>query len=144
MKILVSNCLLGANCKYNGGNNFSAEIVEILKKHEIIPVCPETFGGLKAPRLPAEIVGDKVLFKDGSDATQAFMCGAEKTLEIAKKEGATVAILKANSPSCGNGVIYDGSFTGKKVQGYGVTAKMLIDNGIRVLSDTDIEEIRKL
>lgn len=144
MKILVSHCFLGENCKYNGGNNYNADLLEILKKHELIPVCPETFGGLKSPRLPAEIVGEKVLFSDGGDATRAFVKGAEKTLNVAKAEGVRVAVLKANSPSCGSGIIYDGTFTGKKVSGYGVAAKLLIENGIKVFSEEDLEEIKKL
>ena len=144
MKILISNCFLGENCKYNGGNNYNAELLNVLKNHELIPVCPETFGGLKSPRLPAEIVGDKVLFSDGSDATEAFVKGAEKALEIAKAQGVKVAVLKANSPSCGSGIIYDGTFTGKKVSGYGVAAKLLKENGIKVYSEQDIEEIKKL
>lgn len=144
MKILISHCFLGENCKYNGGNNYNAELLNVLKNHELIPVCPETFGGLKSPRLPAEIVGDKVLFSDGGDATQAFVNGAKKALEIAKAQGVKVAVLKANSPSCGSGIIYDGTFTGKKVSGYGVAAKLLMENGIKVYSEQDIEEIKKL
>lgn len=144
MKILISHCFLGENCKYNGGNNYNAELLNALKNHELIPVCPETFGGLKSPRFPAEIVGDKVLFSDGSDATEAFVKGAEKALEIAKTQGVKVAVLKANSPSCGSGTIYDGTFTGKKVSGYGVAAKLLKENGIKVYSEQDIEEIKKL
>ncbi len=144
MKILISHCFLGENCKYNGGNNYNAELLNVLKNHELIPVCPETFGGLKSPRFPAEIVGDKVLFSDGSDATEAFVKGAEKALEIAKTQGVKVAVLKANSPSCGSGTIYDGTFTGKKVSGYGVAAKLLKENGIKVYSEQDIEEIKKL
>lgn len=144
MKILISHCFLGENCKYNGGNNYNAELLNVLKNHELIPVCPETFGGLKSPRFPAEIVGDKVLFSDGSDVTQAFVNGAKKALEIAKAQGVKVAVLKANSPSCGSGIIYDGTFTGKKVSGYGVAAKLLKENGIKVYSEQDIEEIKKL
>lgn len=144
MKILISHCFLGENCKYNGGNNYNAELLNVLKNHELIPVCPETFGGLKSPRFPAEIVGDKVLFSDGSDVTQAFVNGAKKALEIAKAQGVKVAVLKANSPSCGSGIIYDGTFTGKKVSGYGVAAKLLMENGIKVYSEQDIEEIKKL
>lgn len=144
MKILISHCFLGENCKYNGGNNYNAELLNVLKNHELIPVCPETFGGLSSPRLPAEIVGGKVLFSDGSDVTQAFVNGAKKALEIAKAQGAKVAVLKANSPSCGSGIIYDGTFTGKKVRGYGVAAKLFMENGIKVYSEQDIEEIKKL
>ena len=144
MKILISHCFLGENCKYTGGNNYNAELLNVLKNHELIPVCPETFGGLKSPRFPAEIVGDKVLFSDGSDVTQAFVNGAKKALEIAKAQGVKVAVLKANSPSCGSGIIYDGTFTGKKVSGYGVAAKLLMENGIKVYSEQDIEEIKKL
>lgn len=144
MKILISHCFLGENCKYNGGNNYNAELLNVLKNHELIPVCPETFGGLKSPRFPAEIVGDKVLFSDGSDVTQEFVNGAKKALEIAKEQGVKVAVLKANSPSCGSGIIYDGTFTGKKVSGYGVAAKLLMENGIKVYSEQDIEEIKKL
>ena len=86
MKVLVSACLLGHNCKYSGGNNYDPILNELLKGHEIIPVCPEVMGGLSVPRIPCEIIGDKVIGKDGNDYTYPYQLGAKKALEIAKKE----------------------------------------------------------
>ncbi len=142
---LVSACLLGINCKYTGDNNLDVELVNKLKKQGIVPVCPEQLGGLTTPRLPAEIQGGdgldvlsgraKVIRNDGVDVTEAFIKGAEETLKIAETLGLTKAILKAKSPSCGNKIIYDGSFTGKKVTGQGVTAALLTSKGIEVFSE---------
>lgn len=133
-KVLVSACLLGVDCKYNGGNNYDEEIFKELEKYELIPVCPEIFGGLSTPRKPSEIVGDKVINNEGLDVTNNFKRGAEETLKLAKKLGVKKAILKAKSPSCGNGKIYDGTFTGTIIDGDGITTKLLKENGIEVIT----------
>lgn len=137
MNILVSSCLTGLDCKYNGGNNFSKKISALMDKHVIIPVCPEVLGGLPTPRPPAEIKGGYVINKEGVDVTQNFKAGAKKALEAAKKYNCTVAVLKSNSPSCGFGRIYDGTFSGTLIDGNGITAALLKENGIRVLTEND-------
>ena len=144
---LISACLCGVNCKYNGKNNLKEEFLNLLKTGEAILVCPEQLGGLTTPRCPAEIVGSteeiinlekgKVLTKEGKDITQEFLRGAKETLKIAKKAGIKKSILKEGSPSCGCNFIYDGSFSGNKIRGEGITAKMLKDAGIDVISDED-------
>lgn len=137
--ILVSACLLGENCKYNGGNNRNETVLKYLEGKEYIAICPESFGGLKIPRLPAEIIGSKVFLKDGTDVTDKFLKGAEKTLELAKKHGAKEAVLKESSPSCGCNFIYDGSFSGVKIKGKGITAAILVKEGISVKSEKNLE-----
>lgn len=139
---LVSMCLCGVNCKYSGGNNYDESVLDIINAGDAIPVCPEVMGGLGTPRIPHEIVGGdgfdvlegraKVISKDGEDNTAAFIAGAEKVLEIAKKLDVKEVILKSKSPSCGNGKIYDGSFSGVLIDGVGVTTALLIKNGISV------------
>ena len=137
-------CLCGVNCKYSGGNNYDESVLEIINAGDAIPVCPEVMGGLGTPRVPHEIVGGdgfdvlegraKVLSKDGEDNTDAFIAGAKKVLEIAKKLDVKEVILKSKSPSCGNGKIYDGRFSGVLIDGVGVTTALLIKNGIVVRS----------
>ena len=138
MNILVSSCLCGVNCKYNGGNNEDKRVAKLMDTHTVICVCPEVLGGLSTPRTPAEIVGDRVITKDGEDVTEAFYKGAEKALEAAEKYNVDMAILKANSPSCGCGKVYDGTFSKTLVEGDGVFAKMLKEKNIRVYSENDI------
>ncbi len=150
MNILVSACLLGTNCKYSGGNNLTTKVLELMKEHTLIPVCPEQLGGLTTPRKPCEIdtgggfevlTGHaKVMNSIGEDLTEQFVKGAQETLNLAKLYGCTSAILKANSPSCGCGIIYDGSFSGKHKEGSGVTAHILLNNGIVVATENDFEE----
>ena len=136
---IVSRCLLGYDCKYNGGNNKNDAVIEFCKTHDYVTICPETAGGLESPRPPAEIVnkpGEEVCVvnKDGVDITRQFNDGATKSIEAVMKALASRghaariegAILKANSPSCGSGVIYDGSFSGTKTKGFGVFTAMLI------------------
>ena len=106
-KLLISACLLGRNCKYNGGNNYTPLVEELKARYELIPVCPEAFGGLKIPHEPSERVGDRVLSRSGEDVTAAFVRGAEKTAEIARRNGVRLAVLKERSPSCGCGAVYD-------------------------------------
>ena len=139
-KYLVSACLLGHNCKYNGGNNDNAAVRAFLQDKDWCVFCPERASGLPAPRLPSEIRGGKVYSKAGDDVTEEFRLGAEKALALCKKQGADRAILKARSPSCGPHAVYDGSFTGTVVPGMGVTAKLLAENGIELLDEEDIEK----
>lgn len=138
MKILVSACLLGENCKYSGGNNFSGEIARFLEGHEIISVCPEVMGGLSVPRSPCELVGDEVINREGVSCDKEFRLGAQMVLELAKAEKIDLAILKSRSPSCGVSRIYDGSFSGKLVPGSGITARLLMENGFRVMDSDEI------
>ena len=133
MRVLVSACLLGYNCKYNGKNNLNSKIVELLKTHEVIPVCPETFGGLSCPRIPCEKVGDRILDKEGNDCTKQFIKGAEEALNIAKEKQVDFAILQKRSPSCGNSVIYDGTFKGNLIAGNGVFAQKLQSLNIPIM-----------
>ena len=143
-KILVSACLLGENCKYSGGNNKNDEVIALADSFELIPVCPECFGGLTIPRLPSEIKGGRVYAKDGEDVTDAFVSGAEQTLYITKETNAPCAVLKENSPSCGFGKIYDGTFSGNKIDGNGITAQLLFDNEIQIFGESQIKKMRCL
>lgn len=143
MKIMVSACLLGDNVRYDGNNNYNQELIDFLKDHEVIKVCPETLGGLETPRIPAEILGDKVVNYEGTDVTSFFQEGAMKTLEIAKENDIKVAILKRNSPSCGANTIYDGTFTHTVTKGDGLAAKLLKDNGITILNEINYKEYFK-
>lgn len=137
-KILVSACLVGVNCKYDGTNNDNEKVIEYLKDKEMILICPEVWGGLTTPRDPSEVLGSKVISNKGKDVTENFQRGAEETLKLAKKFGIKKALLKAKSPSCGSGKIYDGTFSKTIIDGYGVTAKLLKDNGIEIISELDI------
>lgn len=140
IRILISTCLLGANCRYSGEEgSIVPEISELQKEFELIPVCPEVYGGLPTPRLPAERQGNRVVTKEGGDVTEAFQRGAEETLKLARLFHCSYAILKENSPSCGAGMIYDGTFTGKKISGHGVTAALLQKNGIQVIGESQIK-----
>ena len=141
MVIAVSACLLGENCKYNGGNNYSEALAAFLQGHEAVPICPEVLGGLGVPREPAELVGGVVRHRDGSSVDAAFRAGAAAALEAVKAAGAQLVILQSRSPSCGVGTIYDGSFTGRLTEGNGVFATLLKENGIEV---TDVAYILKL
>lgn len=147
---LISACLCGINCKYNGKNNLNLYFAELLKEGDVIPVCPEQLGGLTTPRLPAEIKAgsgqdvlagnSKVFNKNGDDVTDMYVKGAYETLKIAQLAGIDTAILKSRSPSCGSGYIYDGSFSYKLRQADGVTAALLRENGIRVMDEDEYLE----
>ena len=130
--IVVSACLAGVNCNFRGLNSESAQVTELVKLGKAIMVCPEQLGGLTTPRCPAEIKNGKVITKDGVDVTDAFKRGAHEVLNICRKYNCTEAILKSNSPSCGCGKIADGNFNGTLIDGYGVTAALLKENGIKV------------
>lgn len=140
-KILVSACLLGENCKYNGTNNKNEDVLALTDVFEIVPVCPECFGELPIPREPAEIVGDRVVSKEGVDVTDQFKMGADRALYVAKECNAPVALLKENSPSCGFGKIYDGTFSKRLVDGNGVTAQLLVDNDIQVFGESNVKKL---
>ena len=140
MKIMVSACLLGENCKYNGGNNRRPELLRLLAGHTVIPVCPEVLGGLPTPRVPAEIVNGIVMNREGLSVDAAFRQGAEKALALAEREQPDLIILQSRSPSCGVKEIYDGTFSGKRVPGRGVFADRALRAGFRV---TDIEDVLK-
>lgn len=145
MVILVSACLLGENCKYNGGNNFDSKLVEKLQQSggKIISVCPEVLGGLSTPRIPSEVVQGVVINREGINVDREFRFGAERALNIAMQEKVDFAVLKANSPSCGFGQIYDGTFSGTKVLGNGIFADLLAKRGVRIFTEKQIDEIRQ-
>ena len=140
---IVSACLLGQNCKYNGGNNRNEDVVEFCRTHKYVTVCPESAGRLPSPRPPAEKVGSKIMDKNGNDLTEAFIRGAEISLkscmEMARLSGEEIegAILKANSSSCGVGHIYDGTFSGTLTEGNGVFAGMLRRLGIETITEKE-------
>ncbi len=144
-KYLISACLVGENVRYDGQNCLQQQLKQLIDTNQAVMMCPEVSGGLQTPRLAAEIVGGnghdvlnhqaKVLDTEGNDVTQAFILGAEKTLKLAQLHQITHIILKANSPSCGSVMIYDGSFTGHKIHGVGVTTALLEQHGFQVLTE---------
>lgn len=138
MIIGVSACLLGENCKYNGGNNESKKLLDYIKGHTVVAVCPEVMGGMPTPRDPAEIVGGVVRQKSGRSVDAEFRTGARAALKKLKDAGAELAILQSRSPSCGVKEIYDGTFTGRLVKGKGVFAAMAEEAGIRAV---DVEDL---
>lgn len=144
---IVSRCLIGINCKYDGGNNVKPDVVRFCEEHSCVSVCPEAQGGLKSPREPAEQVDGRVIDKTGKDVTEFFQRGAEEALRLAmdtaERKGEVIegAILKAYSPSCGSGYIYDGTFTGRRVSGNGIFTKMLKDMGIPVATENNFKEV---
>ena len=144
MVLLVSACLLGLRCRYDGQSKRMDGLERLLALPvSLVPVCPEVFGGLPTPRMPAERQGERVRALDGRDVTENYRRGAEETLRFAQLLDARTALLKERSPSCGSNMIYDGSFTGRRVPGAGVTARLLAAHGIRVFSEEHIEELRE-
>ena len=132
--ILVSACLCGINCKYNGKNNYNEEVFKLVKDGFAIPVCPEQLGGLTTPRIPSEIKDGRVINKEGIDVTDNFIKGANEVLELCKKLNITKVILKSKSPSCGKGKIYNGNFDGTLVEGNGILTEILLKNNIEVIT----------
>jgi len=143
VKILISACLLGVRCRYDGQSKAYPGIEELGKKHILIPVCPEQLGGLSTPRPPAERQGEKVITKNGIDVTMQYCHGAEETLRLCRLFGCEAAVLKERSPSCGCGEIYDGTFTGTLTAGDGMTAEWLTTQGIPVYGESQIRELLK-
>ncbi len=136
--ILVSACLAGVKCRYDGNDNANKKVIEMVRKGIAVPICPEQLGGLQTPRIPAEIYEDKVINKKGENVTSQFKKGAKETLRIAELTNCHKAILKQSSPSCGYGKIYDGSHTGRIIEGSGLTAKLLAQKGIIILTEEDL------
>ena len=144
-KYLISACLIGENVRYDGKNCLQQQLKQLIETGQAVTICPEVSGGLSTPRPPAEIVGGdgcdvlnhraKVIDAQDNDVTQAFILGAEKTLKLAQKYQVTHVILKANSPSCGSNMIYDGTFTGQKIHGVGVTTALLEQHGFQVITE---------
>ena len=141
MRILVSLCLLGAACRYDGGSKPCGAVLRLAQRHELIPVCPEQLGGLPTPRPPAEIRGEKVETREGADVTAAYRRGAEETLRLYRQLGCSCALMKARSPSCGCGAVYDGTFSGTLRPGNGVTAQLLREEGIAVFTEDEAEKL---
>lgn len=141
MRILVSACLLGVGCRYDGQSNQLPQLEQLMKKHTCIPVCPEIFGGLPTPRVPAERQGNKVITQDGQDVTENFIRGTAEVLRLADLYHCKAALLKERSPSCGSGQIYDGAFTKTLVEGDGLTAQMLKKKGISVYGESQIRDL---
>ena len=141
MNLLISACLTGIRCRYDGGSNMVSHLDELMEKHVLIPVCPEVVGGLPTPRVPAERIGEKVLTRDGRDVTESYERGAQEALRLAQMTGCTHALLKERSPSCGCGVIYDGTFSGARCPGDGVCAALLKQHGIQVLGESRVQEL---
>ena len=141
MNIIVSACLLGTPCRYDGKSKACGKIEKLIGTHCLIPVCAEILGGLPTPRTPAEIVNGRVITKDGRDVSEYFVRGAVEVLRLAKLYNATTAVLKERSPSCGYGKIYDGTFTGTLTDGNGICAALLTANKIRVIGESQIDSI---
>ena len=145
MKLLISACLLGEPCRYDGKSRpLPAEtLARLQSQFELIPVCPETLGGLPTPRVPSELQGERVVTADGRDVTAEYTRGAQAALAIAREHGAFAALLKERSPSCGKGEIYDGSFSRTLKTGNGVTAERLLEAGFTVYGESEIERLIK-
>ena len=141
MNILVSACLLGVQCRYDGKGVMHEEIAQLMKEHNLIPVCPEIYGGLATPRDPAERIGERIVTNTGNDVTAQYEKGASEILRLAKLYDCHYAILNERSPSCGYGTIYDGTFQGKLTDGNGATAQLLAENGITIYGESRIQEL---
>lgn len=144
--ILVSACLAGVNCRYDGDNNKDKFVEKLVKEGRAVAICPEVLGGMAIPRIPCEIIfkdGEKNVYnKKGEDFTSEFKKGAKKTLKIAQAIGVDAAILKAKSPSCGLGRIYDGTFSDRLVEGNGLTAELLSKYGIKIYTEKQLDDFR--
>lgn len=138
-RILVSACLLGVSCRYDGTGKANEQLMKLMEKYELVPVCPETLGGLATPREPSEIVGGRVVSSSGKDVTAQFVKGAQETLKLAELYGCKRAVLKEKSPSCGFQKVYDGTFSKVLIQGNGIAADLLFKNGITVTGETDLD-----
>ncbi len=142
-KIIVSGCLMGCDCRYKGDNCKCDALLSLAEKHTLIPVCPEQLGGLATPRDPAEICGDKIISNHGKDVTCEYRKGAQSALYIAKLNSADAVVFKANSPSCGKGIIYDGTFSGNKKEGNGVTTDLFLSEGFTIFNENEIDKLEE-
>lgn len=141
MRILISACLLGCRCRYDGVSKPLARAAELAERHTLVPVCPEQLGGLATPRPPAERQGDRVVTREGADVTAQYRRGAEEALRLCRLFGCRAAVLKERSPSCGCGAVYDGTFTDTLTAGDGVTAELLRAAGIPVYGESRLDEL---
>lgn len=140
-KLLVSACLLGTPCRYDGKSKADARVLALREKYELIPVCPEQLGGLPTPRTPSECQDNRVITQDGRDVTDNYRRGAEAALALCREHGCTAAVLKERSPSCGCGEIYDGTFSRALISGNGVTAELFLANGLRVYGESETDAL---
>lgn len=140
-KLLVSACLLGTPCRYDGKSKADARVLALREKYELIPVCPEQLGGLPTPRTPSECRGGRVITQDGRDVTDNYRRGAEAALALCRGHGCAAAVLKERSPSCGRGKIYDGTFSRALISGNGVTAELFLANGLRVYGESETDAL---
>ena len=141
MRILISACLLGLSCRYDGDSKPHPLAEELARRHQLVPVCPEQLGGLPTPRPPAERRGDRVITRAGGDVTAQYRRGAEETWKLCRLLDCQAAVLKERSPSCGSGEIYDGTFTGTRISGDGVTAETLRAQGIQIVGESRIGDL---
>ena len=139
--ILASSCLLGCECRYKGDGCKCDALIKLAESNTIIGVCPEQMGGLPTPRPPAEICGQRVVTREGADVTEAYRRGAEAAVQLARLTGAQAAVLKERSPSCGSGAVYDGTFSRVLTEGWGITAALLRQQGLRVVGESRLEEL---
>ena len=143
-KLLISACMLGISCRYDGKSKLAVtdeELRALNEKYQLVPFCPEIYGGLPTPRVPSERVGEEVIMKDGTRVTDNFKKGASEALKLCRGLDIKKALLKAKSPSCGKGEIYDGSFSGTLRPGNGVCTEFLLENGIEVYTENEIFEL---
>ena len=139
--LLISACLLGIPCRYDGRSVRAVDVSALRQKYNLIPVCPEIYGGLPTPRTPSERQGDRTVMKDGTDVTENYLRGAKAAYDLCRELDCKKALLKERSPSCGKGKIYDGTFSGTLVDGDGVTAEYLRAEGIEVYGESEIEKL---
>jgi len=140
-KLLVSACLLGTPCRYDGRSKADARIQALAEKYELVPVCPEELGGLPTPREPSERQGERIVMRSGRDVTAEYRRGAEAALALCLKNGCKAAVLKEKSPSCGCGQVYDGTFSRRLIEGDGVTAELLKAHGVAVYGESGAKKL---
>ena len=140
MKVLVSACLLGENCKYNGGNNYNPAVAEFVKDKEVLPICPEMMAGMGCPRTPIEIVDGVLMDRNGNNVDASMRKAVAQAMEMIRKEDIQCAVLQSRSPTCGVNQVYDGSFSGKLIEGSGVLAQALKAAGYQVIDAEDVEK----
>lgn len=143
-KLLISACMLGISCRYDGESKIAiseSNLCSLNERYQLVPFCPEIYGGLSTPRMPSERIGEDVYMKDGTRVTKNFEKGAAEALKLCRDLGIKKALLKAKSPSCGKGEIYDGSFSGALTEGNGVCAELLLESGVEVYTEEEILEL---